>query len=145
GQCASGKLVLDDFGHGIVRVGIAGSVEIDVNTAEIVGMDLGLIAEDKARGAYRTKLQGHLIVWKTQERANGLHVERRVNIPFRKIFRPAVRNDGIGTANASVDIRINVKKSGGGSFLTERAGQNGKIGFGALRQQTIGLEFLNQR
>ena len=44
----------------------------------------------------------------------------------------------------SVDVRIDVEKSCGGSFLAQGAGENGKAGFGTLRKKTVGVEFLNQ-
>src|SRR5207249_7606924 len=67
--------VFDDVGHRIVRIGVAGAVIVDVNAAEIVRTNLRFVAKNDSVGTHRTKFQGHLIVRKAQERADGLHVE----------------------------------------------------------------------
>src|SRR6201998_1505642 len=136
--------MFDHVGRGKVRVGIARPMKIDVNPAEVVGADLGAIAEDNAGSAYRPEFQRDLIIRKIQERANRLHVERCVDVPVGEIFRTTVRNNEIGTTDDSVNVGIHIEKTSGGSFLAQCAGQYRKVGFSALRQQAIRPKFLNE-
>src|ERR1700751_2613395 len=119
-------------------------MKIDVSSAEVVGANLNVIAEDNAESAYRTEFQRDLIIRKIQERANGLHVERCVDVPVGEIFRTTVRNNEIGTTDDSVNVGINIEKTSGGSLFAQCAGQYRKIGFSALRQQAVRLKFLNE-
>src|SRR5262249_16052149 len=67
-----------------------------------------------------------------------------VDSPVREILRTAIRDDQIAPPNDAVDVRVDVEVAGGGSFFAQRAGEDGKIGLRALREQSVRSEFLDQ-
>src|SRR5271156_1583655 len=84
-----------------------------------------------------------LIAAEAEILADGLHVERRVEIPVFAIFITAVGNSEKNAANDGIGVDGDVKKSRASFFRGDRSDEDVRVSFCSVRHQVLILVNLN--
>ena len=141
---SGGKLALHHVHDRVIRIGALRPAIVDGHAADAVRFHLQLVAELQANHSGLIVVHGHLLGGHAHVKANGLHLQRSIQLGLRQFSRGIERHGQQRTPQHTIGVRQHVEKAHGALAVVVGTEQRGNIRHRRGVENAVGVVPMHQ-